>query len=126
MVSDGSMYEEVSSGIYEGKTKLFRSMTRLTPFYKHAYPMFIEPDYRNDERFMRSNVGSTYDVMENLMWPNNIKAQRRAKKEEAAIKEETRIEKINRLYPGGYEAYKKKKEERETRKKEIRRKRNTK
>ena len=89
-------------------------------------PMFIEPDYRNDERFMRSNVGSTYDVMENLLWPNNIKAQRRAKKEEAAIKEETRIEKINRLYPGGYEAYKKKKEEREARKKEIRRRRNTK
>ena len=30
MVSDGSMHEKVSSGIYEGKTKLFRSMTRLT------------------------------------------------------------------------------------------------
>ena len=100
MVSDGSTHEKASSGIYKGKTKLFRSITRLTPFWKHAYPMAIEPDYRNDERFMRSNVGSTYDIMENLMWPNNIKSQRRAKKEEAAIKEETRIEKNQQTVPG--------------------------
>ena len=71
MHSDGTYNSTIKSGIYKNKTKRFRSLTKMTPIWKNIYPSFVEPDLRNDERFIKSNVGSTYDLLDHIIYPEN-------------------------------------------------------
>jgi len=43
----------------------------MMPIWKNIYPSFVEPDLRNDERFIKSNVGSTYDRLDYIIYPEN-------------------------------------------------------
>ena len=71
MHSDGTYNSTIKSGIYKNKTKRFRSLTKMMPIWKNIYPSFVAPDLRNDERFIKTNVGTTYDRLDHIIYPEN-------------------------------------------------------
>ena len=89
MHSGGTYNSTIKSGIYKNKTKRFRSLTKMAPIWKNIYPSFVEPDLRNDERFIKSNVGSTYDFLDHIIYPENPRRKEDKEKDKKKKPKET-------------------------------------
>jgi len=66
---EGRSFEYVEGGKYDGQYRIYRNISKLVPYWTHLKEDFISPDLKSKERYLKTNIGFQYRIIDGIMYP---------------------------------------------------------